>query len=483
MMENRIDQNKTYINIEIKTWDKDSNGLYDYYSKNIKEVSQIFDEKMDIIRKYQDINFRSSYDLDNNDIEDENILKINKEEEEYVIENDLEKNMEQNNENIDKINKKLYYVVNNNDNNNQDNQNRNKNYYLIKNDLIKVGRSKLILTETHIFSGDKKFELTVPQEDSSSVNIKNSQSDPAFNLIKEAIHCPNNNNSEDKIVCKICFSEQTDVKTNPLIHLCKCKNDISFIHYKCLKRWMRTKLYIYENKKKTVRTYFIPRFNCEICLEPYPYKFKFQNENKIYDLIDIPKPRNNHIVLESLNQIKDNKYNNKYIHVINLVNEDDIYLGRGIDADIRINDISVSRLHSALKFSFEKKTLLIKDLKSKFGTTVLIRNSVELKKNENLNLQVGRSFISTHVMIKETFGNLDDKELTSEEINENEIKLKEGKKFNDEFFINSLNNIENKFLISNNNKFIINLENEMNPFINTNELNSHNNNIDGNFHQ
>ena len=97
MMENRIDQNKTYINIEIKTWDKDSNGLYDYYSKNIKEVSQIFDEKMDIIRKYQDINFRSSYDLDNNDIEDENILKINKEEEEYVIENDLEKNMEQNN--------------------------------------------------------------------------------------------------------------------------------------------------------------------------------------------------------------------------------------------------------------------------------------------------------------------------------------------------------------------------------------------------
>ena len=86
-------------------------------------------------------------------------------------------------------------------------------------------------------------------------------------------------------------------------------------------------------------------------------------------------------------------------------------------------------------------------------------------------------------MIKETFGNLDDKELTSEEINENEIKLKEGKKFNDEFFINSLNNIENKFLISNNNKFIINLENEMNPFINTNELNSHNNNIDGYFHQ
>ena len=185
MMENRIDQNKTYINIEIKTWDKDSNGLYDYYSKNIKEVSQIFDEKMDIIRKYQDINFRSSYDLDNNDIEDENILKINKEEEEYVIENDLEKNMEQNNENIDKINKKLYYVVNNNDNNNQDNQNRNKNYYLIKNDLIKVGRSKLILTETHIFSGDKKFELTVPQEDSSSVNIKNSQSDPAGNTLSK----------------------------------------------------------------------------------------------------------------------------------------------------------------------------------------------------------------------------------------------------------------------------------------------------------
>ena len=61
---------------------------------------------------------------------------------------------------------------------------------------------------------------------------------------------------------------------------------------------MRTKLMILINKKQTVKTYYIPRFNCEICKKPYPFRFKLDgNENKIFELIDIERPKCNYIIM------------------------------------------------------------------------------------------------------------------------------------------------------------------------------------------
>jgi hypothetical protein len=90
-----------------------------------------------------------------------------------------------------------------------------------------------------------------------------------------------------------------------------------------------------------------------------PKKIKTKNKNKIYELIDIERPSCNYIILESLLHIKENNENNKFIHVINLKNEDDIIIGRSNEVDIKINDISVSRFHAKLKFNFEKKSLEI----------------------------------------------------------------------------------------------------------------------------
>ena len=56
------------------------------------------------------------------------------------------------------------------------------------------------------------------------------------------------------------------------------------------------------------------------------------------------------LFFESLDQVKEK--NNKYIHVISLVNY--IIIDKGIDADIKINDIFVSRSHNKLNFNFEQ---------------------------------------------------------------------------------------------------------------------------------
>ena len=54
-----------------------------------------------------------------------------------------------------------------------------------------------------------------------------------------------------------------------------------------------------------------------------------------------------------MEQVKENN-NNKYIHVISLVNNNYIIIDKDIDVDIKINVIFVSRSNNKLNFDFEK---------------------------------------------------------------------------------------------------------------------------------
>lgn len=139
----------------------------------------------------------------------------------------------------------------------------------------------------------------------------------------------------------------------------------------------------------------------------------------LFDLIDIHLPeKENYIMLESLNQVKDN-CNIKSIHVITLTN-DNIIIGRGHESDVRVNDISVSRTHGCLKFEKETGRLLLRDLKSKFGTLVLFKNPLEIKE-KTIHLQIGRTYIEARLIKKEEF----------EQMNK-EKKIKQPKPYNKE---------------------------------------------------
>jgi len=129
-------------------------------------------------------------------------------------------------------------------------------------------------------------------------------------------------------------------------------------------------------------------FNCEICKTPYPLRFRYNS--KYFEIISCARPiSSNYIVLESLNQLKDNN-NYKSIHVITLNEGDKIVMGRGHDSDVRINDISVSRTHSCI--ALQNNKVLLKDLKSKFGTLILVQKELEIAPERKLSLQIGRSY-------------------------------------------------------------------------------------------
>ena len=432
-----------------KTWDKDTNGLFDYYSKETSNFKSSIYEDMELIRNGHEVKeVKTGILIDEKEDNIETLFNIKKQDKEFIIENNIEINMEQTEENINKINNKLWYVV----------HQKNKKYYLLKNDIIKLGRIKYLITEESINSGDIKYELSFPDLDTTSnINKQNLHIGNPFNLVKE-VKClsEEEKNLEEKILCKFCYTEETEPLNNPMIHLCNCKGYLNYAHFNCIKYWMSTKIIKKENDKKTVMNYFLPQFNCEICKVPFPFKFRLnKNKNKIYELIDIERPNCNYIILESLNQKKENNENHKFIHVIKLINEDDITIGRANNADIKINDISVSRLHAKLNFNFDQKCVQIIDLKSKFGSLVLIKDKIELKSGECLIAQVGRTLFGTNIIKNKE----ERKEINiDEKCNKNKSKDNEEGKTNEETnnenFINNnlekINKVEEKKMMEDN---------------------------------
>lgn len=133
-------------------------------------------------------------------------------------------------------------------------------------------------------------------------------------------------------------------------------------------------------------------------------RFKIIGRPEIFDLIDIERPQDkNYIILESLNQMKEN-CNIKSIHVI-ILNDDNVTIGRGHESDVRINDISVSRSHALLKYNKDSGRLLLRDLRSKFGTLVLLKRPIEIKEKK-IQLQIGRTYIEAVLMGMKEFEKL-----------------------------------------------------------------------------
>ena len=106
-------------------------------------------------------------------------------------------------------------------------------------------------------------------------------------------------------------------------------------------------------------------------------------------MINLNIPQGPFIVLESLVPDKNGL---KVIHTIMpKPGKNSLKLGRGHESEVRIGDISVSRIHAIIKF--ENNKFIIEDATSKFGTLKLITNSMEIRSQTFQYFQVGRTLI------------------------------------------------------------------------------------------
>jgi hypothetical protein len=156
-----------------------------------------------------------------------------------------------------------------------------------------------------------------------------------------------------------------------LICPCKCTGSMGHIHTSCLKEWLNSKKLTYNGRK--VKSYFWKQLECELCKTPFEHKLK----HKLFEIMEFEIPESDYLIMESVKSAPA-----KVVHVFHLDKSDEFKIGRSVDTDMKIADISVSRVHAFLKI--RDGHLYVEDNGSKFGTLVKLRKPARLVKASNL---------------------------------------------------------------------------------------------------
>ena len=197
--------------------------------------------------------------------------------------------------------------------------------------------------------------------------------------------------------CRICYGEEDD-NDNPLIQPCICHGSMKYIHFNCLKHWLKTNTYILTEENESSKSFIYRLPQCELCKAKLPNTII--HKGKTYHIFDYGKEFKSYILLECLTE---DKQKNKYLHIVSLDHNNElINIGRAHDCSLVISDASISRNHCALRI--KNKKIFLEDCSSKFGTLVLIQNEkLRLIEQLTLYMQIGRSFIRCLVKVPFSF--------------------------------------------------------------------------------
>lgn len=329
------------LSIKAVTWSRDSHGLYDYESRNVqKRMIQAFTSCY-LYRTGTDIQQVSS--LTESKLTDDSspLCFIEQDKSEYCIKPHAEP---------------LWLVVR---------TMKNKfgsGHILAEGDIIKLGRVC--------------FKVTSLRSNLECLSGENTQD-------SDESDCEIPNERENG-TCRICLYDDSDAQ-NPMISPCNCSGSMRYIHLNCLQQWLSSRMVSRNTENCT--TYSWKSIDCEICKSSFPFTLGGKGESS--DLFKVEKPNTPYIVLEGIGS---DKNSNRGVHIVSVTGTNDITLGRGHDADVRISDISVSRCHATIKF--KEGNFIIEDNSSKFGTLVKCTEKVIVKSTSSLVIQIGRTVIS-----------------------------------------------------------------------------------------
>ena len=229
---------------------------------------------------------------------------------------------------------------------------------------------------------------------------------------KNSNHNNDNNKNKRVKICRICYLEEYDKYNNPLIKPCKCSGSMKYIHYECLLHWIKTKISVESSSyssNELLSVYTLSPLECELCKTKLPNYLRHKKE--IYSLLNLDKKFNEEINLNKKGEkISKKRRENKDSYIIFdsiapqriesrfrffvKFNENNILkIGRGLDMQLVLNDISVSRNHCQLKIE-DDGSIVLEDNNSKFGSLVLIQKEIEILKGNCLNIQVGTNYFT-----------------------------------------------------------------------------------------
>lgn len=180
--------------------------------------------------------------------------------------------------------------------------------------------------------------------------------------------------------CKYCWLElsKEEIQSGEVVYPCKCSGSSRAVHLVCLKTWIEHK--VTSTGSGRVINYNLNKFNCEICLSPFPVMIK--TGDHIHDLITINRPKGPYIIFR---QLFDDQTTHKY-SIIMPDERSPITIGRSGKCEMQVNNISISRVHSEIQLINGKFRIF--DTNSKFGTLILCKKDIVIGERKQ-GLQVG----------------------------------------------------------------------------------------------
>lgn len=167
--------------------------------------------------------------------------------------------------------------------------------------------------------------------------------------------------------CRICF--MSGEEANELISPCLCSGSQGFIHLKCLRDWLATKV---DSKEDTLSQVIISQpLKCEIC--GAFFKTEFNVDDRVVPLLRIKHLPAPYMILEG------SKVGDVGVVTVALkmVEGRETTLGREVSNDVVLSEISISRTHCS--FLCQNGQVYLNDKQSKFGTLTRPASSVETR--------------------------------------------------------------------------------------------------------
>jgi len=381
------------------TWSRDSHGLFDFESKNLtkkrlnvndpsmymRHGNDVHQAKYDASESFQ--NQRLMHSVSDDDkalvkiVNHNNCLYVESAAyQPHKVDQDIKKQADGK-----KTQENMYLVVRSLKHNDV-----RQHYDIQEKDILKIGRIKFAVKEigysieSQAMVADESEEMK--EKGHTANSIFTTSNDEEWEEFEEVQAITKGGSGKEDEKCRFCYSDEATVE-NPLLISCKCAGSVGYLHLACLKQWLNFKM-TKQQVSEGFTSIFWKAFECEICKHAYPLTFKAQN--KKYNLVEYEKPTGDFLVLESLSHEKNTS---RIIHVIKpSLLKSEFKLGRGHNADLRINDISVSRVHSMIKLQNGK--FILEDNDSKFGTMVLVKQRTPLLPLYNKAVQVGRTVVN-----------------------------------------------------------------------------------------
>jgi len=247
-----------------------------------------------------------------------------------------------------------------------------KDIWLVVRDLPSGGHS--LAERDKIKLGRFKFRVRQLVTSADDAQPKLCLTNGSVGEIKDPCECA------DK-VCRICLMEgATD--EDPFIAPCSCKGSIECVHLKCLQDWTKSRL-----KQSATGSYLYKSQSCELCKAALPDYIRVQGEQR--PLVEVPPTAPPFIVLEKTPR---NAQDAQELHVISLADGKPASIGRSNKAQVRIDDVSMSRVHATIRF--QEGRFLLEDGGSKFGTLVAMKPGQPLDACSTVSIQAGRTVLS-----------------------------------------------------------------------------------------